>query len=118
MPDQLNSDNRRYWHVGREISLPGLMALLVQTAAFVWWLGSLSATVTGLVSANTKLESEVKALATTVTVPTALSAARIETLNSRMFTLENQLRDVTTELAAVRNEQARRTPFIPQKRQQ
>jgi outer membrane murein-binding lipoprotein Lpp len=105
------------WHIGREVSLPGLVALLAQTAAFVWWLGSLSATVTGLVSANAKLEAEVKALSTNVTVPTALSAARIETLNSRMSTLENQLCDVSTELNAVRNEQARRTPFIPQKRQ-
>jgi hypothetical protein len=110
--------NKEAWHIGREVSLPGLVALLAQTAAFVWWLASLSGTVTGLVLANAELKSEVKTLAANVTVPTALSAARIETLNSRMFTLETQLRDLTAELAAVRNEQARRTPFIPQKRQQ
>lgn len=116
------SENNSYqqnsrWHVSREIPMSGLVAILVQTAFFIWWLGSLAGTVNGLVISNAKLEIEVKALAATVIVPTALSVSRIETLNSRVFAMESQLREVAEKLAEVKNEQLRRTPFIPRKPQ-
>lgn len=35
------------WHVGKEIPLAMLFAVLIQTMAAVWWAASFSATITG-----------------------------------------------------------------------
>jgi len=105
------------WRIGRELSLPGAAGLAIQTGFFIWWLATLSSTVTGLVTANAKLEAEVNALSSTVVVPTALSAARIETVSARVFILESQMRDLAADLAKVKNEQERRTQYIPRKPQ-
>lgn len=110
MGAKLDTDNRRNWHLDRALSLPGLLALITQTVGLVWWLASLNTTVTGLVTANTKLELKVEALSANVTTPVALNAARIETLNSRHFILEEQIRQITIELQTVKNELTRRSP--------
>ena len=105
------------WHVDRGISLSSILMLGVQTVALVVWLASLNEKVNTLVTNQGKTELEVKTLAANVTTPVALNAARLETMNSRLFTLEDQLRQVNNDLQAVRTEQARRTPYIPKRAQ-
>lgn len=47
MDDKRKEDRRtNQWHVGKEIPLAMLFAILVQTGAAIWWAASFSATVT------------------------------------------------------------------------
>lgn len=123
MEESINGE-RRGWHMGREISLPGVAALFIQTIAVVWWLAGLSYTVNQARSDVVRLEAKiiaveikVDALTDSMKVPAALNAAKITVLEAQVLAMEQRVRDVLTELHAVRAEQLRRTPFIPQKPQ-
>lgn len=107
----------KHWHADRGIPVSTLLTLGVQTVALVVWLASLNEKVNTVVTNQAKTELAVKALASNVTTPVALNAARLETMNARLFTLEDQVRQAATELQAVKNEQARRTPYIPKRPQ-
>ncbi len=41
----MENENRRKWHVGREIPVATLLVLVMQTAGVVWWAASTSARV-------------------------------------------------------------------------
>lgn len=103
--------------MSRDIPLSALIVIGVQTVGFIWWLATLNATVSNIVTSQTDTKAELKVLTANVATPVALSAARIETLNSRLFMLEGQLREISLEIQVIKNEQARRTPYIPKKAQ-
>ena len=46
------------WHVGREVPIAVLIALLVQTAGGIWWLAQLSAKIDHAVSSITEFRVE------------------------------------------------------------
>lgn len=114
------ADERRSWHIGKEISLPGLVVILGQTIAIVWWLAGLSAGVAQANAANAKLEAKivsievkVDTLTDSMKIPAALNSAKIAVLETNVLNLEQRLRETMNELHTIRTEQARRAPYIP-----
>lgn len=51
-PIKLDPDNRRQWHIGKEIPIALVIALVLQTAGIVWWAASISAQIDFLKQAS------------------------------------------------------------------
>jgi hypothetical protein len=50
--EEMMEQDRRHWHIGREIPLAVIFAILVQTVGIVWWASSLSGRVDQLEKNN------------------------------------------------------------------
>lgn len=55
---QPTKDINNRWHVGKEIPLAMIFALLFQTAGVIWWAASLSAKIDNLAEQVTELKSD------------------------------------------------------------
>lgn len=78
------------WHVGKEIPLAMLFAILVQTGAAIWWAASFSATVTTKLD---DLSNQVAAL--TADKYTQHDALRDQALiNEKIDNLKRQVEDI------------------------
>jgi hypothetical protein len=85
-------DDRRadQWHVGKEIPLAMLFAILIQTGAAIWWAASFSATVTTKLD---DLSNQVAAL--TADKYTQHDALRDQALmNEKIDNLKRQMEDM------------------------
>lgn len=90
--DERRKDERRQdqWHVGKEIPLAMLFAILVQTGAAIWWAASFSATVTTKLD---DLSNQVAAL--TADKYTQHDAIRDQALmNEKIENLKRQMEDM------------------------
>jgi hypothetical protein len=59
--DQWDGDERRKdqkWHVGKEIPLTMLLAILIQTGGGIWWAASLSAKIDAAIQTITEFKAE------------------------------------------------------------
>jgi hypothetical protein len=100
-----DGQERRKWHVGKEIPVTVILALALQTGGFVWWLASLSAKVEETGRTIARLEAQIAGMSQ-VTTQSILNAAEIASVRIEQARMKAQLDSVQVE-------QQRRAPFIP-----
>lgn len=78
------------WHVGKEIPLAMLFAIFLQSAGFIWWIASFSATVTAKLD---EVSNQVAAL--TLDRYSQHDAARdIALLNEKINNVKREMEDM------------------------
>lgn len=93
-------EERRGWHVGREIPVALLVTLVLQTGGFIWWMSKIDATV----SAQGQAITEVKAKVETVAASTSAAAALPLVTQTRVDSIENQTKELRSTIEAMRSE--------------
>ena len=105
------NEQRRHWHIGREIPVAVLVMLAAQTVAFVVWIAGLAKTVENQGVAIAKIELTLKELTGAVANPMgAINAANIAALEKKLNALESRV-------DFVQKTQADRTVYIPKRPQ-
>lgn len=100
-------DERRKWHLAKEIPVTLLVMVAIQTGGFIWWLASLSAKVEEGIKTTARLEARVEGIA---------SSSPQQLLNTaKIAGLEIDLERLRVRLDSIQLEQQRRAPFIPHK---
>ena len=103
LEDDAMSEDRRGWHVGKEIPLAMLVALLLQTAGVVWWASGVSRDVQELIRRIAIQELKVETMTKEMrdaTTPSAVAAVQIQALF-------NQVSELRSQVEALRNDRNR-----------
>jgi len=104
-------EEKRHWHIGKEIPVAVIIMLAVQTVAFIVWIAGLAKTVEHQQLAITKIEVTLKELSMSMSNPMVpINTANIVALEKKVVALE-------ARLDFVQKIQAERTPFIPRRTQ-
>lgn len=80
-------ENRRRWHIGREVPVAVMMTLLFQTGGIVWWAANITAKLETLTSQVAELRAE-KYTARDAVRDQALCAQRMGSLEQRISSVE------------------------------
>jgi len=90
--DNWNGDERRQnrerWHVGREIPIAVVLALIVQTVSGIWWAAGLSAKMDSTQAQIIELKSD-RYTSSDARRDNDLSRLRAENMERRITTLED-----------------------------
>lgn len=95
-------EERRRWHVGKEIPVSVLLVLIIQTFGIVWWARGLTAEVATNTSETLLLRTDLKTLNTSVTAQTLpiINAAKIVALERELVILHEEVKAIRSEQAA------------------
>lgn len=104
MSNDRDREERRGWHIGREVPAAMLIGLIIQTCSFIWWLSGLSSTVAAQAATLMKLEARVETIA---------AASQLTAINqAKMLTVEAELKELRSSVDRLLTEQARRTGYL------
>ena len=103
------SNDTDQWHVGKEIPVVLIIAMILQTMGFVWWLATLSSTVSyqtvEITKMNVRLET-ISASAIGADRTVAINRSDLETLRRDVLELKQRLSSIEA-LAVERGPQIR-----------
>ena len=92
-------EDKRRWHIGKEIPISVLGFMLIQTILLVIWLTGVARDASDAKTETVSLRAEVKNLV----APLAVNAARVEIISAQLARLEAQVESLRQDQARYRN---------------
>lgn len=98
----MNYEEKRRWHLGKEIPISVLLVLLLQTAGIIWWARGLTAEVATNTSETLLLRIDFKSLNGIVSAQTLpiVNAAKIAALEHELVILHEEVKIMRAEQMA------------------